>query len=90
MAESNYHQMSVQHMCLRRQMDSMPAAILVHQWQRPLHKPTDNPNQWEADLAVEAHLQAVIRLQAECNQQHLHQEAESLGQYRISQNYKGT
>ena len=89
MAESNYHQMSEQHISLRRQLDSNPAATLVHQWQRPLHRPTDSPNQWEADLAVEVHLQEITRSQEECKLQHLHQEAESLGQFRTSQNYKG-
>jgi hypothetical protein len=65
MAVYNYHQMSEQHINHLRQLDSNPAATLVHQWQRPLHKHSDSPNQWEADLAVEAHL---IQAKASDNQ----------------------
>jgi hypothetical protein len=72
-------------------LDSNPAATLVHQWQRPLHNHSNNPNQWEADLTMEAHLVQVTQASAQYLQQpYSHQEAERLAHNnQISQNYKG-
>ncbi len=59
MAESTYHQMSVQHIRLRDQYNSQPhPVVLVHQPQTPgAHNP------WEAEAHLEAHLQQALEHQ---------------------------
>jgi hypothetical protein len=59
MAESTYHQMSVQHIRLRDQYNSQPhPVVLVHQSLTPgAHNP------WAAEAALEAHLQQGLERQ---------------------------
>jgi hypothetical protein len=59
MAESTYHQMSVQHIRLRDQYNSQPhPVVLVHQSPTPgVHNP------WAVEAALEAHLQQAMERQ---------------------------
>ena len=56
MAESTYHQMSVQHIRLRDQCNSQPyPVVLVHQSQTP-----GDHNPWAAEARLAAHLQQAM------------------------------
>ena len=67
MEESNYHQMSVQHIRRREQCNSQPhPPVLLHQPQTPgAHNP------WAAEAELEAHLQQALAVVQDLERQRL-------------------